>query len=183
MAAAAPPPVLAATARSQAIRALSQLEAAARNDKPFGREHQALADLLPGETELQDLAEVARTGASTVVQLRADFASSAESAQRIAMDESDDGWNWLRAAFTGVVDFEPSPAVATTRDIIRNARRQLDLGDVRGALEAVAGINGNPGAAFNAWLARAGKRATLNESLEDLNARLLQSASSSASTG
>lgn len=177
------PPVLAATARSQAIRALSQLEAAARGDKPFGREHQALADLLPGETDLQNLAETARTGAATVVQLRADFASSAESAQRIATDESDDGWNWLRAAFTGVVDFAPSPAVATTSDIIRNARRQLDLGDVRGALEAVTGIHGNPGAAFSAWQARAEKRAALNESLEELNARLLQSASASGSTG
>ena len=179
----APPPILAATARSQAIRALSQLEAAARSDKPFGREHQALADLLPGETDLQNLIEIARTGAPTVVQLRADFASSAESAQRIATDESDDGWNWLRAAFTGVVDFEPSPTVATTRDIIRNARRQLDLGDVRGALEAVAGINGNPGAAFDAWLAKAEKRATLNENLEELNARLLQSASANAGAG
>ncbi len=179
----APPPILAATARSQAIRALSQLEAAARSDKPFGREHQALADLLPGETDLQNLAELARTGVPTVAQLRADFASSAENAQRIATDESDDGWNWLRAAFTGVVDFEPSPAVATTRDIIRNARRQLDLGDVRGALEAVAGINGNPGAAFDTWLARAEKRALLNESLEDMNARLLQSASSIAGAG
>ncbi len=179
----APPPVLAATARSQAIRALSQLEAAARSDKPFGREHQALADLLPGETDLQNLVETARTGAATVVQLRADFASSAESAERIAMDESDDGWNWMRAAFTGVVDFEPSPAVATTRDIIRNARRQLDLGDVRGALEAITGIHGNPGVAFNAWQVRAEKRAVLNDKLEELNARLLQSASASGSTG
>ena len=179
----APPPVLAATARSQAIRALSQLESAARSDKPFGREHQALADLLPGETDLQNLAETARTGAATIVQLRADFASSAESAQRIATDESDDGWNWLRAAFTGVVVFEPSPAVATTSDIIRNARRQLDLGDVRGALEAVTGIHGNPGTAFNAWQSRAEKRAALNENLEELNARLLQSASVIGSTG
>lgn len=179
----APPPVLAATARSQAIRALSQLESAARSDKPFGREHQALADLLPSETDLQNLAETARTGAATVVQLRADFASSAESAARIATDESDDGWNWLRAAFTGVVDFAPSPAVATTTDIIRNARRQLDLGDVRGALEAVTGIYGNPGVAFEAWQVRAEKRAALNESLEELNARLLQSASTTSSAG
>lgn len=179
----APPPVLAATARSQAIRALSQLESAARGDKPFGSEHQALADLLPGETDLQNLADTARTGAATVVQLRADFASSAEKAERIATDESDDGWNWLRAAFTGVVDFEPSPAVATTRDIIRNARRQLDLGDVRGALEAVTGIHGNPGAAFSVWQTHAEKRAVLNESLEELNARLLQNAGVIGSTG
>jgi hypothetical protein len=47
----------------------------------------------------------------------------------------------------------------------------------------VAGINGNPGEAFDTWLARAEKRALLNESLEDLNARLLQSASSSAGAG
>ena len=55
-------PILAATARSQAIRALSQLESAARGDRPFSREHQALAVLLPEERELADMAEAARIG-------------------------------------------------------------------------------------------------------------------------
>jgi len=63
-------PILAATARSQAIRALSQLESAARSDKPFSREHQALAVLLPEERELADMAEAGRSGVATLAQLR-----------------------------------------------------------------------------------------------------------------
>ena len=181
--AAAPPPILAATARSQAIRALSALEAAARGSRPFAREHQALAALLPDETDLVNMADSARTGVPTLPQLRSDFAASADRATRIATDESDDGWNWLRTAFIGVVEFEPSPAVATNRDIIRNARRQLDLGDVRGAVEAVTGISGNAGAAFAAWQTQAEKRALLDQSLRGLNVRLLETAVASGSAG
>lgn len=182
-AAAAPPPILAATARSQAIRALSALEAAARGNRPFAREHQALAALLPDEIDLINMADSARTGVPTLSQLRSDFATAADRATRIATDESDDGWNWLRTAFVGVVDFEPSPTVATSRDIIRNARRQLDLGDVRGAVEAVTGIAGKAGAAFSTWRTQAEKRAALDQSLRALNVRLLETAVASGSAG
>lgn len=181
--AAAPAPILAATARSQAIRALSALEAAARGNRPFGREHQALAALLPGEPDLVNMAEAARSGVPTLQQLRSDFTAAASRAHRLATDESDDGWNWLRAAFADVVEFEPSPVVATNRDIIRNARRQLDLGDVQGAAEAIIGVSGNAGVAFRTWQAQAHQRAALDESLRDLNARLLETAASGGSAG
>ena len=179
----APAPILAATARSQAIRALSALEAAARGNRPFGREHQALAALLPGEPDLVNMTEAARSGVPALQQLRSDFTAAASRAQRLATDECDDGWNWLRAAFADVVEFEPSPAVATNRDIIRNARRQLDLGDVQGAAEAITSVSGNAGAAFKSWQAQAQQRAALDASLRDLNARLLETAASGGSAG
>jgi hypothetical protein len=179
----APPPILAATARSQAIRALSALEAAARGDQPFAREHQALATLLPDEPELLDMSEAARLGVPTLTQLRADFSVAADRAYRLAENESDDGWNWLRGAFDGVVDFEPSPNVAANAEVVRNARRQLDFGDVRGAVEAVTGVSGNAGDAFRAWRGEALKRAALDEGLKDLNARLLGTAASTGTAG
>lgn len=181
--AAAPAPILAATARSQAIRALSVLEAAARGNRPFAREHQALADLLPDEPDLLSMADAARAGVPTLSQLRSDFTTASDRAVRLATDESDDGWNWLRTAFVGVVEFEPSPAVATGQDIIRNARRQLDIGDVQGAAEAIAGISGNAGSAFQTWQAQAQQRATLDASLRNLNARLLETAIASGNAG
>lgn len=177
------PPILAATARSQAIRALSALEAAARGDRPFGREHQALATLLPGEAGLDAMADAARTGVVTIAQLRSDFAAASERAQRLATDESDDGWNWLRTAFTGVVDFEPTLLVASNRDIIRNARRQLDLGDVQGAIEAISGVSGKAGAAFTAWQTQAQLRARVDANLRDLNTRLLETATANGNAG
>jgi hypothetical protein len=75
--------------------------------------------------------------------------------------------------------FEPSPAVATNRDIIRNARRQLDLGDVRGALEAVTRHpSGNRWRRIQAcWQTHAEKRAAAGRrACADLNARLLETA-------
>ena len=69
------------------------------------------------------------------------------------------------------------------RDIIRNARRQLDLGDVQGAAEAITSVSGNAGAAFKSWQAQAQQRAALDASLRDLNARLLETAASGGSAG
>jgi hypothetical protein len=179
----APPPILAATARSQAIRALSALEAAARGDRPFAREQQALAAILPDEPGLAGLADSARSGVPTLAQLRSDFAAISEEANRIATDESDDGWNWLRLTFAGIITFEPTEMVASNEDIIRNARRRLDIGDVRGAVEAVTTVSGEAGAVFKPWQARAGKRAALDENLRDLNARLLENSASTGSAG
>lgn len=176
-------PILAATARSQAIRALSQLEAAARSDRPFSREHQALATLLPDERELADMAEAARAGVPTLSQLRDRFIASADRATQLATDESDDGWNWLRTSFAGVVDFDPSPIVTANGDVIRNARRLLDFGDVRGAIEALTGVKGTAGEAFRSWRNEAVKRAALDENLRDLNARLLGAATTGSSAG
>ena len=181
--AAAPAPLLAATARSQAIRALSSLEAAARGNRPFAREHQALAVLLPEEPDLINMADAARAGVPTLSQLRSDFTIAADRALRVATDENDDGWNWLRTAFVGVVEFEANPVVAASRDIIRNARRQLDIGDVQGAAEAIAGVSGNASAAFRTWQAQAQQRAALDMSLKNLNSRLLETAIASGNAG
>ena len=129
------------------------------------------------------MADADRAGVPTLSQLRSDFTIAADRALRFATDESDDGWNWLRTAFVGVVEFEPSPVVAASRDIIRNARRQLDIGDVQGAAEAIAGVSGNAGAAFRTWQAQAQQRAALDMSLKNLNSRLLETAIASGSAG
>jgi hypothetical protein len=176
-------PVLSATARSQEIRALSALEAAARGDRPFSREHQALTVLLPDDPALSEMAEAARRGVPTLAQLRADFAAAADEAHRAATNESDDGWNWLRQAFTGVVAFDPPPLVTSNADTVRNARRQLEIGDVRGALEAVTGVKGRAEGAFRSWRVDAIKRAELDERVRTLNARLLGTATSGGTAG
>jgi hypothetical protein len=176
VAAAAPPPILAATARSQAIRALSALEAAAKTDQPFLKEHGALAGLLPDEAELISMAGAATTGLPTLAQLRTDFDAASNRALRIATDESDDGWNWLRTSFTGLVDFAPSDLVASNAEIVRNARRQLELGNVRGAVEATTSITGRAADAFRNWRNQALSRAALDEELRSLNGRLLGTA-------
>jgi hypothetical protein len=122
------------------------------------------------------MAGAAKTGLPTLAQLRTDFDTASNRASRIATDESDDGWNWLRTSFTGLVDFAPSALVASNAEIARNARRQLELGNVRGAVEASTSVAGGAAEAFRNWRNEALKRAALDEELRNLNGRLLGTA-------
>lgn len=179
--ASAPPPVVSATTRAQTIRALSVLEATAQTDSGFAAAHRTLATLAPGEPILTQIAATAETGAPSLATLRASFDTLATRAMRHAAEDSDDGWNWLRQAFDGVVTFAPSPLETRTAGTLRTARRQLDVGDIRDAVTAVSGLPGRSGADFVSWREKALKRATLDEALETLNSRLLGAAASTAS--
>lgn len=175
--------VFAATTRAQTIRALASLEAAARESTPFADAYDTLAGLLPGDASLVSIATIADTGAPALAQLRHDFDRAAIRARKLAERESDDGWNWMRQAFAGVVEFDPSQLVARNGETIRTARRQLDLGDVRGAIAAITTLPVNSNAAYESWLTRASARAQLDEALRDLNSRLLGAAGASAPPG
>ena len=176
-------PVIAATDRARTIRALAALEAQARGDRPFGREHAALAALLPADPSLTAIADAAAAGVLTLDQLRADFNAAAHRARKLGEQESDDGWNWLRQSFTGVVEFAPTVLVTRNAETIRTARRQLDIGDVQGAAAAVSALSGDAAGAYAIWRKRALARAKLDAALRDLNARLLGAAAISESAG
>ncbi len=180
-AASAPPSVVSATTRAQTIRALSVLEAAAQTDNGFAAAHHALATLAPGEVILTQIAATAESGAPSLATLRASFDIQATRAMRHAAEDSDDGWNWLRQAFDGVVAFAPSSLETRTAGTLRTARRQLDVGDIRDAVTAVSGLPGRSGADFSSWRDKALKRASLDEALETLNSRLLGAAASTGS--
>ena len=155
---------------SKTIRALSSLETAAQRGVPFLPQQQVLASLLPQDSGVADLQELARIGAATPEALRRDFNTAARSAERIAAERTDDGWNWLRPA-------TPPPAVrgadVETADLIADARRALDMGDTRGAVEYVDGITGAPAKAFARWRDEALRRAELDQRLHTLNQRLV----------
>jgi hypothetical protein len=91
-------------------------------------------------------------------------------------EDSDDGWNWLRQSFTGLVSFEEDPTVALTADTIRSARRQLDIGEIREAVTAIAGLTGRAQQDFAEWRIRATERAQLDRAMKGLNTRLLGAA-------
>ena len=62
----------------------------------------------------------------------------------------------------------------------------LVLQDIRknfGAIEALTGVKGMGGEAFRTWRNDAVKRAALDESLRDLNARLLGAAANGGTAG
>ncbi len=173
-----PLPVMDATMRAQTIRALSVLEAEARTDDAFTTAHRSLVALLPGDASLSEIALTAESGAPSLTTLRAMFDSSATRAMRHAGEDSDDGWNWMRQAFEGVVTFAPSSLAIQTAGTLRTARRQLDIGDIRDAVTAVSGLPGRAGSDFARWQEKARKRADLDDALETLNSRLLGAAAS-----
>ncbi len=163
------PPEFAAE-ESKTIRALSSLETVAQRGVPFLPQQQVLASLLPQDSGVADLQELARSGAPTPEALRRDFNVAARDAERIAAERSDDGWNWLRST-------APSASVRSanneTADLIADARRALDVGDTRGAVEYIDGITGAPAKAFRIWRDQALRRAELDQRLHTLNQRLV----------
>lgn len=182
-AAAVPIPAMAAADRSRSIRALAALESAARGDKPFAAEHAALAAFLPGDAGLAMIQTAAQAGVTTMDQLRADFDTAANRARKMSERESDDGWNWLRDSFAGVIEFAPSALVTRNAETIRTARHQLDIGDMQGAIAAVSSLSGEARGAYDIWRKRALERARLDAALGDLNSRLLGAAAISNSSG
>jgi len=164
------PPEFAAE-ESKTIRALSSLETAAQRGGPFLPQQQVLASLLPQDAGIADLQELARKGAPTSEQLRRDFNASARDAERIAAERTDDGWNWLRSnspSEAGVRGID-----SATVDLIADARRALEVGDTRGAVEHIDGIGGAAAKAFRAWRGEALRRAELDQRLHALNQRLV----------
>lgn len=171
-----PAAVVTATTRAQTIRALAVLEAAARSGEAFAAEHRALSDLLPDDATLLEIAELAERGAPTLTRLRIDFHLASLRALRHAEEDSDDGWNWLRQAFAGVVTFAPTAQVSLVADTIRSARRQLDIGEIREAVTAVSGLSGRAGQDFATWREKALDRVRLDAAMKAINERLLTAA-------
>ncbi|MEZ5937953.1 MAG: hypothetical protein R3C52_07010 [Hyphomonadaceae bacterium] len=170
--------ILAAAGQSRTIRALTALESAARSGRSFAGPHQALAALIPGDPDVEAMRETARRGAPTVAELRSDFERPAKRAARLAAEQNDGGWNWLRSSISGVVTVRTSDLESRAAELIRVARRALDAGDVRAALNAVDAIPGAPGKAFSDWRARAEVRARLETQMQSLSARLISEAMS-----
>jgi hypothetical protein len=168
-AAVGPQPVNAAE-ESRTIRALSSLETAAQRGGSFLPQQQVLASLLPQDDGVSSLAGIARDGAPAFDALKHDFNVAARNAQRISAEKTDDGWNWLRPAYSTSSARGP---VNSTTDIVAEARRSLEVGDARGAVEAINEMSGPASRAFRTWRAEALKRAEVDERLDALNRRLV----------
>lgn len=165
----------AAVAESRTIRAFASLESAAQRGTPFASEQQELASLLPKDEDVAALNGPAQRGVPSLDQLRREFDTAAANAERLLGDQADDGWNWLRAAFPG---FSSSPETVdqTTAALIVKARRFLESGSARGAVNTIGALPAPAGEAFTQWREKALKRANLEDRLSSLNNRLLGAA-------
>lgn len=149
------------------VRAFSLMELAAQRSDPFSTEQQALALLLPNDPDVERLAETARKGAPTAPQLKKAFDLAARSAARVVGSEGW-GWSWLRASSPEVSDATSAQA----RQLIEEARKSLEEGDLRAAASAVTSLPTPASVIFAPWRDLAVRRAELDERLERLNRRL-----------
>lgn len=166
-------PILAAAAHSRSIRALSALETAAAHGKPFASQHQALMTLMPADPDVQAMKATARKGAPALVDLREEFDVAAKRAEQAAAAEVDDGWNWLRTSVSGVMTLRRTGVDTSASQLIKQAKRSMDIGDVGGALASVDQMTGPSANAFSAWRSKAAVRAELDGQIESLNTRLI----------
>lgn len=171
-------PILAAVSESRTLQALSALQSVSSQGRPFLPQQQKLAELLPGDADVAALKAIARRGAPTLEQLQRDFATSAERAERAAAAADDDGWDWLRTAFSGLATVRRTNVDKQTSTMLRDAQKGLETGDLHYALEIVRQLPRAAADSFEHWRADAERRSDLNERLEALNARLISAASS-----
>jgi hypothetical protein len=167
-------PVLAAAAEARLVKALADLTTAAEKGRPFPSQHQTLAKLLPEDADIAALREPARRGAPSLAELRRDLDAPLRSAQTAAAAQTDDGWNWLRGAVSGLVTIRRTGADDRTSTLLRQAEEAIDAGDARAAVTAIDGLEPAPRAALAGWRDKAARRADLDEQIAALNARLLR---------
>ncbi len=167
-----PPAAQSSAARSRMLRALSAIETLSREGKPFQSEHGKLAALLPRDRDVAALKDLARRGAPSLAQLRETFEVTARDSLRLAAQQPDDGWNWLRTTVTGDGMIDRTNTYEFTEEQIRQARRSLELGDAKGAAIAVGAIPGPAAETFRSWRDDAMRRADMSERLTALGARL-----------
>ncbi len=149
------------------LRAFSLMALAAQRSDPFFTEQQALALLLPEDPDIERLAETARKGAPTAPQLRKAFDLASRTTARV-VGSGGWGWTWLRASGPDVSDATSTQA----RQLIDEASKALDDGDLRAAASAVTSLPAPASAIFSPWRDLAIRRAELDERLERLNRRL-----------
>ncbi|MBI1339934.1 hypothetical protein GC169_06955 [bacterium] len=165
-------PVEGALAGMKAIRALNAVESAAGKGRPFPQQHSLLADALPADADVAALQPIARKGAPTFEQIRREFEAAAKRAEQAAISGTDDGWNWLRTAVSGVMTIERTQSGGAESRAINRARTALEGGDVPASLTEIAAIDGDAAAAFQPWRERTQRRVELDTRLEAIGARL-----------
>jgi len=150
-----------------AALALSAIEAAARQGRPFEADYRALRAALPTVDAVRALGPLAVSGAPTLGDLKDDFRTASETARKAAPAETSGQWGWVNKFFGGAVTVRK--ADGTDEDpfaLISRAGEALEEGDLEGAVAYTARLDGAPAAAMSGWTEAAKRRISLETSLE-----------------
>ena len=144
--------------------ALTALADALTRSGPFELERAALARAWPDAPGLAALEPIARAGAPSFDRLQAQFPREA------VLDAAG-----VRRSFFGLVQVTPSVEAAAGEDplgLLAAAQTRLDRGDLAGAVEALARLEGAPAEAAQSWLLSARARLDAQRVLTELRAQL-----------
>lgn len=148
------------SARALGLAALS--EAASRSG-PFEAERAALARVWRGQSDLAALESIARAGAPTRAELVETFPGEAI---RDAAGEARSFWGLLEVRPAEAAEGEGPSAIAA------RAEARLERGDLAGAVDAVAALEGAPAEAAADWLRNARARLEIERRLDALRSAL-----------
>lgn len=148
------------------ILAFTALREAAQGSESFEAERAALARLWPGAPGLAVLQPHARRGVASADELADSFPAAAI---RSASGET--------RSFFGLFELRPADSAPDSAlALARRAESRLARGDLSGAVEAIARLEGPAGAAAAGWLAQARARLEIEAALITLRSALSEAA-------
>lgn len=158
------------SARALGLAALSE---AASGSGPFEAERAALARVWRGQSDLAALESIARSGAPTRGELAERFPGEAT---REAAGGAQRFW--------GLVEVRPAEGAEGEgpSSIVARAERQLERGNLAGAVSAVEELEGDPAQAAADWLRGARARLEIERRLASLRSALSEAAATQEDT-
>lgn len=152
------------SARALGLAALSE---AASGSGPFEAERAALARVWPGQSDLAALESMARSGAPAHAALAESFPGEAI---RDAAGGSRTWWGLIEVRPAEDAEGEGPSAIAA------RAERQLERGNLAGAVSAIEELDGEPAEAVAGWLRGARARLEIERRIASLRSALSEAA-------
>jgi hypothetical protein len=160
-----------------AALASALLAEAASTSRPFEKELAAVQQVLPASSDAVALRHLARTGAPTKAALAAEFDDAAASAAIAARDPGEQGGflDRMSYALASIVTIRRvGSTVGNAPDaVLARAERQVDEGDIDGALATLGALPSGTTRAMATWRARAERRAEIDRHVTAIRATAL----------
>lgn len=160
---------------AKASLAVTKIEAASARGKPFSSAWNDLAKVMPDES-VMGLMDIARRGAPPHDKINSEFAQLKDTLMAKATTPAkDDGWNWARKAFSGVVTVK-----RTSGDNVDNAGRlhnitiALESQNLAEAIAQADAINGSISTDLENWLDGAKRRLAFDQGIENIRKAILK---------
>jgi len=158
---------------ASAALALSRIEAAARDGRPFQTAWNQLSEAMPTDSSVLAIKPIAARGAPTLLQLKQRFEGDREAALDAAFDGKSDGWGWTRKVFGGGVKVRKAGEEGGPADLLDQAADALETGNISAAVSATGKLPDTSKAIMTDWLTDAKQRMLLESALDDLGVKMI----------